>query len=225
MSVSFCLCAGPGCLPFPSSNACWDILQPSLNREKKHGYVKWLNGRITMNDVKYLIEGGFKHLRAYAWAFIGKHHLPVNKCVGNKCDRRGELWASSINHGCPDFLSYPRVVSLSLSPSFLLSLTVLLITRHFSSLIKILPPSSSCFSCCCHFLYVFASPISFLLFFTSFCSSLRHIRRWECVREREGERKRDTGPGDGTWPHVVIGIPVLWQLPHYCNCLGFVVIA
>lgn len=114
----------PGCLPFPSSDACWDTLQPPLSKEKKIMYGKWLNERITVNDVKYLIEEGFKRPCASAWAFIGKHHLPINKCVGNKCDRRGELWTSSINHGCPWFCLFPRLFSACLLSFLLQSLSL-----------------------------------------------------------------------------------------------------
>lgn len=128
---------------------------------------KWLNDRIIVNDVKYLIEVRFKHLCASAWAFTGKHHLSTNKCVGNKCDRWGELWTTSINHGWPRFYNHPLCLFLCLFPPCFL-LHSLSLYNMFPLLIKILPPISTRFSCCCYFLYGFASPGVFLAFFLCF---------------------------------------------------------
>ena len=163
MSVLVCLCDGLAAFPSPCPMHAGIASSPFWIG--KNVYGKWLNERITVNDVKYLIEEGFKHPHASAWAFIGKHHLPINKCVGNKCDRRGELWTSSINYGCPWFCIFPRDFSVCLFPScFLLHALSLhnmflfsLKSSHHSPLVSpavvisfmsLLLLSSLLFSCC-----------------------------------------------------------------------------
>lgn len=180
MSVMVCLCDGLAAISSPHPMHAG--IASSLLWVGNIVYGKWLNERIIVNDVKYLIEEGFKPLCAFAWTFLGKHHSPINKCVGNKCDRQGEFWTSSINHSCPWFSTFPRIFSVWLFPFCFLLHSYSLhnmfpFSLQFSHHSLLVPP---------------AVVISFMPLLLLSPAPYRHIRRW----------KSERGPGDSTWPYV-----------------------
>lgn len=164
---------------------------------------KWVNGGINVNYVNGLIEKGLPPVCASARASAAS----IDTCVGNKWWQM-EWPLDIINKPELTLILFLMLRLLFFfffaSPYFLPSISALI--THRAAVLHKSPSLPPLFSCFC-------PPESCLFHLFSFPSALkRHISTLD------GESR------DGVGPWALIGILVLWQLPHYCGCHGYVVI-